>query len=98
MRAANALQMAVHKKHIDKPVRDVSLKGLRALDVDIDVDTDRQAWQGTLALVDQHRLTLYDADYLKLAHRLRRLLATLGRELRTAATAQGVGLLEIAAP
>ena len=98
LEVANALQMAVRKKRIDTSFRDASLADLRALDVEIDGDTDQHAWRGTLALADQHRLTLYDAAYLELAHRLRLPLVTLDRELRNAASAQGVALLGMAVP
>jgi predicted nucleic acid-binding protein len=46
-----------------------------------------------LRLAEKHRLTLYDAAYLELALRRRLPLATLDRELRTAAEVEGLELL-----
>ncbi len=86
LEVANALQIAIRKKRIDKSFRDASLADLRSLDVKVDGDTDQQAWQGT------------PASYLELAHRLQLPLATLDSELRTAATAQGVAVLGMAVP
>lgn len=47
----------------------------------------------TAQLASRHGLTLYDAAYLELAKRRGLPLATLGRELRSAASAEGVILL-----
>jgi predicted nucleic acid-binding protein len=44
-------------------------------------------------LAERHRLTLYDAAYLELALRRSLPLATLDRQLRVAATNEGVQLL-----
>lgn len=95
---ANALQMAVRRKRIDASFRDASLTDLHALDIEIDAETDRHAWQDTLALANRHRLTLYDASYFELAQRLRLPLATLDRELRVAAAAEGVALIGMIDP
>ena len=48
-----------------------------------------------LRLASHHRLTLYDAAYLELAVRRVLPLATLDKELRTAAEAEGVPLLGV---
>lgn len=98
LEVANALQMAVQRKRIDASFRDASLTDLHALDIEIDAETDRHAWQDTLALANRHRLTLYDASYLELAQRLRLPLATLDRELRVAAAAEGVALIGMIDP
>lgn len=93
LEVANALQMAVRRQRIDPAFRDASLADLGTLEVKIDSETDRQAWTATLELAERCRLTLYDAAYLELAHRLGFPLATLDRELRAAATMLGVALL-----
>lgn len=93
LEVANALQMAVRRKRIDAAFRDASLADLRSLEVDIDPQTDQQAWTTTLHLAERFQLTLYDAAYLELAQRLELPLATLDRELRTAAGALGLTLL-----
>ena len=46
-----------------------------------------------LALCYKHRLTVYDAAYLELAHRKQLPLATLDQDLRKAATTERVTLL-----
>jgi|SRR5579871_21363 len=51
------------------------------------------AWNATLRLPGRHNLTLYDAAYLELAQRRGIPLATLDRELRAAAAAEGMVLL-----
>ncbi|MGI9024749.1 MAG: type II toxin-antitoxin system VapC family toxin [Burkholderiaceae bacterium] len=93
LEVANALQMAVLRKRVDAAFRDASLADLRALEVEIDSETDRQAWTTTLELAARYRLTLYDAAYLELAQRLRLPLASLDRELRAAGKALGMTLL-----
>ena len=93
LEVANALQMAVKRKRITAAFRDASIADLQALEVNIDAETDRHAWTSTLQLAERCRLTLYDAAYLELAHRLDLPLATLDEELRAASTALGVTLL-----
>lgn len=51
-----------------------------------------------LALARTHRLTFYDAAYLELARRLDAHLATVDRELATAARAAAVPLLGESGP
>jgi predicted nucleic acid-binding protein len=82
----------VRRKRIDAAFRDASLADLRALVVEIDSDIDQQAWSATLHLAERFGLTRYDAASLELAERRELLLATLGRELRTAGEALGVEL------
>jgi len=95
LEVANALQAAVRRKRVDAAFRDASLKDLRALEVDIDPETDRQAWATTLELAERWRLTLYDAAYLELAQRTGSPLASLDYELRRAARGLNVPLLGI---
>jgi len=66
LEVANALHMAVRRKRIDAAFRDASLADLRALVVEIDSDTDQQAWSATLHLAERFGLTLYNAAYLEL--------------------------------
>jgi predicted nucleic acid-binding protein len=69
------------------------LADLGLLPIRLDPETDRQAWGRTAQLASRHRLTLYDAAYLELAQRRGLPLATLDRELRTAALTEGMSLL-----
>jgi predicted nucleic acid-binding protein len=60
-----------------------------------DTETYRFCWTKTAELADLHKLTIYDAAYLELALRLMLPLATLDRDIRKAAQAEGVPLLGI---
>ena len=84
---ANALQSAVRRKRIDPEFRDASIANLSSFPIAIDSETDRHAWGTTLTLAERCQLTLYDAAYLELAHRLRLPLASLDQELRGACRA-----------
>lgn len=90
---ANALQMAIRRGRIDVGYRDASIADLAIMDIVVDAESDRQVWSTTLKLADRFRLTLYDAVYLELAHRLALRLASLDRQLRRAASALGLILL-----
>lgn len=93
LEVANSLTMAVRKRRIDPDFRRAALADLAILDISTDPQTDSHAWTDTLNLADQLRLTVYDAAYLELAQRRILPLATLDRELQTAATAIGVTVL-----
>jgi predicted nucleic acid-binding protein len=93
LEVANVLEMNVRRGRHPAAFRDAALADLAVLPISIDAETDRQAWGATLRLAARHRLTLYDAAYLELAQRRGLPLATLNKELRVAATAEGVILL-----
>ena len=67
------------------------LRGIARLGIEIDRAPEETA---VLTLARKHRLTVYDAAYLELAQREALSLATLDKELRAAAQAAGVALLE----
>ncbi len=90
---ANILEMGVRRGRHDAGFRDATLADLGLLPIRLDPETDRQAWGRTAQLASRHRLTLYDAAYLELAQRRGLPLATLDRELRTAALTEGMSLL-----
>jgi predicted nucleic acid-binding protein len=90
---ANALLVAMRRARIDAGFRDAALRDLAALPIALDPETASRAWHDTLRLADAHRLTVYDAAYLELAHRRDLPLATLDAELHAAARALGVALL-----
>jgi predicted nucleic acid-binding protein len=92
LEVANSLTMAVRRKRVDRDFRDAALRDLAILDLTTDPQTATQAWSATLALADQHRLTVYDAVYLELAARRRLPLATLDQDLREAAKKESVTL------
>lgn len=93
LEVANILEMGVRRKRHDAVFRDATLADLSLLPVSIDLETERQAWGPTLRLAERHRLTLYDAAYLELAHRRGLPLASLDAELRAAAKNEDVALL-----
>ncbi len=93
LEVANVLTLAVRKRRMSKMLRDKALLDLTNLDIRTDAETDALAWSDTLALADRFRLTLYDAAYVELARRQNLPLATLDREMRTAATALGLTVL-----
>jgi len=93
LKVANVLEMNVRRGRHDAAFRDAALADLAVLPISIDAETDRQAWGATVRLAARHRLTVYDAAYLELAQRRGLPLATLDKELRDAATAEGVILL-----
>jgi predicted nucleic acid-binding protein len=89
----NGLNMAERRKRIDAARRKGLAAFLRALPITVDADTATEAWDGIQRLAIRFRLTLYDAAYLELAQRRELPLATLDKQLRTAATGLGVRLL-----
>lgn len=90
---ANVLELGVRRGRTDAAFRDATLADLELLPIQTDPDTEKQAWRATLRLAERHRLTVYDAAYLELAKRRGLPLASLNRELRAAAAAEGVELL-----
>ncbi len=90
---ANVLEMGVRRRRHDADFRDATLADLALMPIRLDPETDQHAWAATARLAARHGLTLYDAAYLELARRRDMPLATLDRELRVAALAEGVPLL-----
>ncbi|HJW41055.1 MAG TPA: type II toxin-antitoxin system VapC family toxin [Rhizomicrobium sp.] len=90
LEVANVLEMGIRRGRHDAAFRDMTLADLAFFPIRVGPETDRQAWGTTMRLASLHRLTSYDAAYLELAQRLALPLATLDRELRSAANAEGV--------
>jgi len=93
LEVANILEMGVRRARHDVAFRDATLADLALLPINLDPETDRQAWGATLRLAEHHRLSSYDAAYLELAQRRRLPLATLDSDLRAAASNESVPLL-----
>jgi predicted nucleic acid-binding protein len=93
LEVANVLEMSVRRKRHDRTFRDATLADLAQLPIQVDIQTDQQAWSATLRLAERHQLTLYDAAYLELALRRNLPLATLDDDLRHAANAEKVQVL-----
>lgn len=93
LEVANVLEMSVRRGRHDAGFRDAALADLSVLAIRTDGETDRNAWGETLRLASKHKLTVYDAAYLELAQRRGLPLATLDKDLRVAASTEGVILL-----
>jgi predicted nucleic acid-binding protein len=94
----NGLAMGERRGRIDPTRRQRLADFLRDLPIALDTETTIQVWGPAQRLADRHRITFYDAVYLELAHRRKLPLATLDRELRSAAVTMGVPLLGIETP
>jgi predicted nucleic acid-binding protein len=90
---ANALQVAVRRKRIDAVYRDRCIQELQQLPIQVDSETDKQAWNATLRLSEHHNITVYDAAYLELALRRCLPLATRDQRLAKAACEAGATIL-----
>ena len=90
---ANVLSIGVRRGRHDGTFRDATLEDLALLPIQVDAETDRQAWGATLRLAERHGLTSYDAAYLELARRRGLPLATLDGDLRAAAGSENVALM-----
>ena len=93
LEVANVLEMSVRRGRHDARFRDAAIADLAQLPIQVDGETDRQAWGATLHLAARHQLTLYDAAYLELALRRTLPLATLDEDLRRAASSENIDLL-----
>jgi predicted nucleic acid-binding protein len=71
---------------------------LGKLAIESDVHTEQHATTTTLALGRRHQLSSYDAAYLELAMRLGLPLASLDKNLRKAAQADGISVLPTKIP
>jgi predicted nucleic acid-binding protein len=93
LEVANVLEMSTRRGRHGANFRDATLADLAQLPIQVDSETDSQAWGDTLRLAERYKLTLYDAAYLELAHRRNLPLATLDRDLRRAGNAVKIRLL-----
>lgn len=93
LEVANVLLMAERKRVTSSSETTQFLSLLDVLSIEIDSQTDRRAYTNTLTIAREHKLTSYDAAYLDLALSRGLALATLDKELRSAAKRLGVKLL-----
>ena len=93
LEVANVLEIGVSRKWHDADFRDATFADLSRLLIQVDTDTDREAWNATHKLAIRHQLATYDAAYLELALRRDLPLATLDTDLRRAARAEETRLL-----
>lgn len=90
----NAFQSAIRRRRTDAKRRNLALVRLGEMPIRVDADSLSCVWTATLQFADRAAITVYDAAYLELAHRMKLPLATLDKQLRRAAEAEGVKLIE----
>jgi predicted nucleic acid-binding protein len=90
----NDLLMAVRRGRIDLEPVSRFARDLAALPIRIEPPHAPAAWDAVIRVASKHQLTVYDAAYLELAERTRLPLATLDGDLRKAALAASVVLVE----
>lgn len=89
---ANVFRTAMRRRRLDAPRRQRSFDILAAMPIEHDAQ-GIDVWTTTVGLSDRHGLSVYDASYLELAIRRSLPLATLDKDLRSAARAEGVTVL-----
>ena len=90
----NGLLMAVRRGRIDIQRVARFARDLTALPIRIELPYAPAAWDAVIRVATKHRLTVYDAAYLEFAERTGLPLATLDGDLRKAALAASVVLVE----
>lgn len=90
----NGLGMAERRNRLTRTEVQEAITLLEGLPLIVDETVPARAFDVVLDLMRTHRLTAYDATYLELAIRRGLPLATNDKDLRKAAPAVGVGLLE----
>ena len=93
LEVANVLAMAEKRKRISTTDALQFVQLLSVLDIQVDLEAHRRAFDPILPLCRSHKLTSYDAAYLDLALRRRLPLASLDDDLRQAATSLGLQVL-----
>ena len=90
LEVANVIGKAEMKGLVREAQSEAFLEMLDGLDIRADAATFSRALSDTLQIARRYRLSSYDASYLELAMRAGLPLATLDRDLRTAASKAGV--------
>lgn len=90
----NALLTGERRKRLTRELTQSFIEDLSRLPIDVDMPaTLANVFRDTQLLCRKHGLTAYDAAYLEIALRSGYSLATVDRDLRTAAIAEGVEVL-----
>jgi predicted nucleic acid-binding protein len=90
----NGLLMAVRRRRLDLDRVARFARDLAALPIRTDAPHAPAVWDAMIRLATRQRLTIYDAAYLELAQRTGLPLATLDGDLRIAALAASVAVVE----
>lgn len=93
LEVANVLAMAEKRKRISPADALQFVQLLSVLDIQVDEEASRRAFDHILPLCRSHKLTSYDAAYLDLVFRRQVPLASLDDALRQAATSLGMQVL-----
>jgi predicted nucleic acid-binding protein len=94
LEVAHALIVLVRRRKLTGHDRHAALGWLRGLRLRIDHEAPTLAWSRLSELAAAHRLSVYDAAYLELAHRRKLPLGCKDGVLRQAAVHAGVALWE----
>ena len=86
----NSLLVGERRKRCTQADTTTWLAFLKSLPIVVDDETARRAWNDVLGLARAYNLSSYDAAYLELALRRGLALASLDKQLKTAAAAVGV--------
>jgi predicted nucleic acid-binding protein len=90
----NGLVMAFRRSRIDLGRVTRFARDLAALPIRIEPPHAPAVWDAVVRVAVKHQLTVYDAAYIELAERTHLPIATLDGDLRKAALAANVGLIE----
>ena len=93
MEIANSLELSLLRERISSEQYWQLLAAIRELDIQVEPLMEDRIWDDVATLARRHHLTIYDAQYLETASRLRLPLATFDNELIAAARAEGVVVL-----
>ncbi len=93
LEVANVLAMAEKRKRISSEDAFHFLQLISVLDIQVEVEASRRAFDHILPLSRSHGLTSYDAAYLDLVLRRQLPLASLDDDLRRAVTSLGMQTL-----
>ncbi|HEY3826632.1 MAG TPA: type II toxin-antitoxin system VapC family toxin [Bryobacteraceae bacterium] len=91
----NGLITAMRRERIAPETVVRFVRDLTSLHIRVEQCPLSPEWNALMQLATKHRLTAYDAAYLELAVRNKFRLATLDNDLRKAARAEGVALVEM---
>ena len=90
----NGLIMAVRRGRIGPETASRFARDLGALPIRIESPLSPGDWDAVIRVATEYKLTVYDAAYLELAKRIALPLASLDGDLRKAAQAAGLVLME----
>lgn len=94
LEVVNTLLIGCRRGRVTREQVSEFIEDLAALPIRLEPPRGPGQWAALVSLIEQYRLTAYDAAYLELARRVGLPLATLDGDLRKAARAEGAALVE----